>query len=268
MPIAQLYTHIGMRQARGNGELRAVLQATLPEPKPGLGARPVLPVADCTQSTGSGASSRDQIIQTEDASSARCRLTFTSMNDPHPGQANPSSSLTGVSRFVLVVVAFVASILPGVQLAAAQSAGCQFVLGFQTLHDLDPTDVGDCTDNQSSAANGDAQQHTSKGLMVWWKADNWTAFTNGYMTWINGPTGLSARLNTQRFSWEANPAGLPLADGSGSSTSQPPAAAKKNATVTWADYPGVGHNWDRDPVHVRTTKDAWAQTLAFLGSNM
>lgn len=40
---------------------------------------------------------------------------------------------------------------------------------------------------------------------------NWTAFTNGYQTWLNGPTGLAMRLNTQRFRWEANPAGLPLA---------------------------------------------------------
>jgi len=39
--------------------------------------------------------------------------------------------------------------------------------------------------------------------MAWRKADNWTAFTNGYLTWINGPTGLVNRLNTDRFSWEA-----------------------------------------------------------------
>src|SRR5262249_6675345 len=34
------------------------------------------------------------------------------------------------------------------------------------------------------------------------KADNWTAFTDGYRTWINGPLGLQERLNTGRFSWE------------------------------------------------------------------
>ncbi|HLG72667.1 MAG TPA: hypothetical protein VK009_19790 [Chloroflexota bacterium] len=90
------------------------------------------------------------------------------------------------------------------QLTSGQSApGCQFVLGFKDLHDLDPADIGDCTENQSFAANGDAQQHTTKGLMAWRKADNWTAFTNGYMTWINGPDGLQSRLNSDRFPWEA-----------------------------------------------------------------
>ena len=51
--------------------------------------------------------------------------------------------------------------------------------------------------------------------MVWRKADNWTAFTNGYWTWINGPNGLAKRLNTQRYSWEANPADLPVVDETG-----------------------------------------------------
>jgi photosystem II stability/assembly factor-like uncharacterized protein len=95
--------------------------------------------------------------------------------------------------------------------APGPTAGpCQFILGFATLHNLDPTDVGDCVDNQTFAANGDAQQHTTNGLLAWRKADNWTAFTNGYRTWVNGPNGLVKRLNTQRFSWEANPDNLPV----------------------------------------------------------
>jgi photosystem II stability/assembly factor-like uncharacterized protein len=97
--------------------------------------------------------------------------------------------------------------------AAANSGPCQFVLGFQTLQALDPNDIGTCVDNQAYASNGDAQQHTSKGLLVWRKADNWTAFTNGYWTWINGPGGLVKRLNTQRFPWEANPDNLPVVKG-------------------------------------------------------
>jgi hypothetical protein len=87
--------------------------------------------------------------------------------------------------------------------AHAQAAPCQLVLGFKSLHDLAAADVGDCTENQSSLPNGDAQQHTTKGLMIWRKADNWTAFTDGYKTWINGPDGLAIRLNTDRFPWEA-----------------------------------------------------------------
>jgi len=38
--------------------------------------------------------------------------------------------------------------------------------------------------------------------MAWRKADNWTAFTNGAMTWINGPVGVQSRPNDLRFDWE------------------------------------------------------------------
>ncbi len=109
-------------------------------------------------------------------------------------------TLAGVRR-VLLVLGLLGSLIP--LSVRAQATSCQFVLGFQTLHDLDAADVGECVDNQSFAANGDALQHTTRGLMVWRKADNWTAFTNGYMTWINGPNGLASRLNTDRFAWEA-----------------------------------------------------------------
>ncbi len=42
--------------------------------------------------------------------------------------------------------------------------------------------------------------------MVWRKADNWTAFTDGTTTWINGAFGLASRLNSQIFEWEKPPA--------------------------------------------------------------
>ena len=38
--------------------------------------------------------------------------------------------------------------------------------------------------------------------MAWRKADNWTAFTDGNRTWINGPYGLADRLNTECSTWE------------------------------------------------------------------
>jgi hypothetical protein len=66
---------------------------------------------------------------------------------------------------------------------------------------------------RSSPANGDGLQHTSGGLLVWRKADNWTAFTDGFQTWINGPTGLQERLNTARLPWEViNMAGRAASD--------------------------------------------------------
>ena len=116
--------------------------------------------------------------------------------------------------------------LMGTASVHAQSLpSCRFILGFQTLHAMDTADVGNCTDNQTFAANGDAQQHTTTGLMAWRKADNWTAFTNGYWTWINGPNGLAKRLNTQRFSWEANPDDLSLADSGSIAPTAPPVPA-------------------------------------------
>ena len=145
--------------------------------------------------------------------------------------------------------------------AAAQTAapaGCQYVLGFKTLHDLDASDVGDCVDSQFLGnPNGDQWQHTTKGLMVWRKADNWTAFTNGYMSWLNGPAGLASRLNTQRFPWEGD-FGAPGTTAVSSSTGNP-AAAPAPATpggstlhstlgspatfATHADFQGYGFLW-------------------------
>ena len=46
-------------------------------------------------------------------------------------------------------------------------------------------------------------QLTTKGLLVWRKSDNFTAFTNGSQTWVNGPLGLQQRADNQRFRWEA-----------------------------------------------------------------
>ena len=87
--------------------------------------------------------------------------------------------------------------------AATTAAECQFILGFATLKALidaaeGPDKVGDCLENQRfNPENGDALQQTTGGLLVWRKADNWTAFTDGHRTWINGPHGLQARLNTE-----------------------------------------------------------------------
>ncbi len=65
-----------------------------------------------------------------------------------------------------------------------------------------PDVVGQPLENEHYGANGDSLQQTTKGLLVWRKADNWTAFTDGSTTWINGPFGLQSRPNTDRFDWE------------------------------------------------------------------
>ncbi|HLZ28272.1 MAG TPA: DUF4232 domain-containing protein [Chloroflexota bacterium] len=95
--------------------------------------------------------------------------------------------------------------------AAARQGGCAFALGFAVLHDLVPDVVGGCIeDEHHDPLSGDALQQTSNGLLVWRKLDNWTAFTNGSETWVNGPLSLQQRRNDQRFWWEANPDALAI----------------------------------------------------------
>ena len=88
---------------------------------------------------------------------------------------------------------------------------CQFTLGFAQLHDLIPDFVGQCVDDEvHDPTTGDALQRTTNGLLVWRTSDNWTAFTDGSQSWVNGPLGLQRRSNDQRFGWEANPDGFPI----------------------------------------------------------
>lgn len=84
------------------------------------------------------------------------------------------------------------------------SVPCQFQLGFLTLEQLIPDAVGSCIDSEHHGPNGDGLQDTVGGLLVWRKSDNWTAFTDGYRTWVNGPFGMQERLNTERFAWESD----------------------------------------------------------------
>src|SRR3981081_3909232 len=74
-------------------------------------------------------------------------------------------------------------------LAAAEARqSWHFPLGFAPLHDLIPDVVGECIDDEvHDPTTGDALQRTSHGLLVWRKADNWTAFTDGSQSWVNVP---------------------------------------------------------------------------------
>lgn len=103
----------------------------------------------------------------------------------------------------LAALVLLLTMLVPVAASAQTTASCTYQLGFATLHSLIPTVVGNCLDDeQHNPNNGDGLQHTTNGLLVWRKADNHTAFTDGYRTWVNGPHGLQERLNSQHFPWE------------------------------------------------------------------
>lgn len=128
----------------------------------------------------------------------------------------PRKGVETMRRFVPLTMAVLAALTLLSSVALAQSAP-QFKLGFKALADQIPDVVGTPLEEEHWGANGDSLQQTSKGLMAWRKADNWTAFTNGSRTWVNGPFGVMERANEERFEWEAAAPATPSAP-------QPPAA--------------------------------------------
>src|SRR5450756_1239183 len=102
-----------------------------------------------------------------------------------------------MKRSVLCILVLTLVFAGSATLAPAQTPPV-FQLGFKALADQLPAEVvGVPLENEYfNLSNGNSEQHTTKGLMVWRKIDNWTAYTNGYMTWINGPAGVQSRLNT------------------------------------------------------------------------
>jgi hypothetical protein len=104
----------------------------------------------------------------------------------------------------LLAMATILAILPPAVLANAQ-AGCSFKLGFKTLHDQISEVVGNCKEDEHfETSTGNSLQATTGGLMVWRKADNWTVFTDGSTTWLNGPAGIVSRPNAgPMFDWES-----------------------------------------------------------------
>ena len=71
---------------------------------------------------------------------------------------------------------------------------CEIVLGFASLKALvddaeGPNKVGICVENeQFHPDTGRSLQKTIGGLLIWRKADNWTAFTDGNRTGSKDPS--------------------------------------------------------------------------------
>ena len=112
--------------------------------------------------------------------------------------------------FYLSMGMLVAALALFLSSSTAQAQACRFTLGFEAIHNQIPDIVGACVTNEEYDSRGNSLQKTANGLMEWRKADNFTAFTDGYRSWVNGPCGLEQRLNTERFPWEANAEGLPV----------------------------------------------------------
>src|SRR5438093_112599 len=110
-----------------------------------------------------------------------------------------------------------ASLLP--QGAGAQPApSCNFRSpGLGDFVPIVSTDiVGSCRENEHpNLYNGNTEQLTANGLLYWRACDNISVFTDGSVTWINGPFGVQNRLSAEApFDWEPTSAcvvnGLPL----------------------------------------------------------
>jgi micrococcal nuclease len=111
----------------------------------------------------------------------------------------------------LLLALVLATLLAGAALPLQAQQPCRFVLGFATLRQLiGAAIVGDCLeDERHNPTSGDAEQRTTGGLLVWRKADNWTGFTDGHLTWVNGPLGLQQRRNWERLPWESDAPAVP-----------------------------------------------------------
>jgi hypothetical protein len=144
-------------------------------------------------------------------------------------------------KAVLIFVLALALHLSTTPPPAHAQPSCRFVLGFATLRDLvGAQKVGTCLEDEHfNLENGNAEQRTSGGLLVWRKADNFTAFTDGGSSWVNGPNGLQSRPNTERFAWEKDPVqSAPAATQAlpalreAAPTSAPPIASQTAPTAT------------------------------------
>jgi uncharacterized protein YkwD len=140
-------------------------------------------------------------------------------------------------RNVLLAIA----LLAGLTLGGVVHAGPahQFQLGFKLLADQIPDVVGQPLESERYGSNGDSLQRTTTGLMVWRKADNWTAFTDGSRTWINGPHGVQSRLNSERFPWERDSQQLAAPPAAAPALLAPAAPAQVAAVVDTNFHPAV-----------------------------
>lgn len=181
-------------------------------------------------------------------------------------------------RAALPALALIVAISNGPTVAAQQP--CRFVLGFEALRNLvGAAKVGECLeDERFNLENGNAEQRTTGGLLVWRKVDNFTAFTDGGTSWINGPNGLQSRPNADRFAWEKDPvqpAAAPAAAPPPAPAAPPPPApvaqaAPKPAAPVAASAPApkpVAKPAPEDPVKLSGKEKQKTSPFSLKGGN-
>ncbi|MDP2660956.1 MAG: glycoside hydrolase family 2 TIM barrel-domain containing protein [Dehalococcoidia bacterium] len=107
----------------------------------------------------------------------------------------------------LRIGALVGLLLAWAPVESSASGACQISLGFAFLRDTvnqaeGADTVGTCLEDIRYGAGGNSMQLTGNGLLAWSGSTNWTGFTDGETTWVNGPYGLEKRSNNEQFLWE------------------------------------------------------------------
>ena len=135
--------------------------------------------------------------------------------------------------FGAAVVALVVWSAAGWAPVAGQPAPCRFTLGFADLRQaIGASTVGECLqDEYQDPVSGDTRQATTRGELVYRRASNTSAFTNGYETWVMGPNGLQRRLNTERFAWEPDAASFARAGEGTAATAARPSPTRPTVTA-------------------------------------
>jgi predicted esterase len=156
----------------------------------------------------------------------------------HRSRAGGTGRLEALRRALVWAAAALLVVVAGGPAAAARAQSvCRFAGGFAALRAAAGADVvGDCVEDERAVpapGGGAAQQRTTRGLLTWYRSSGWAAFTDGDQTWIDGPSGLQRRRNTERFAWEAD------ATGSGLPVRYPPelSVAETPSHPAYALYP-------------------------------
>src|SRR5690242_8908745 len=86
-------------------------------------------------------------------------------------------------RFLILALAW-CCLLAAPPAAAQSQPPCKLSELFAPLQEAGPSEIGLCRGAELSDSNGDTMQVTSKGLLLWRKADNWTGFLGASRTLV------------------------------------------------------------------------------------